>query len=203
MPRIKNIFTEYTVDITVPPLAPLTSAQRRAIQSAYSVSDPGKTLTYTCAVAEATNEAFGAVYNDARERVVQYQPIEFPDFGEFRLSSHSRAHFGLDKRNHIYLSVGLRPFDEASDLRYKLIWRDNAVPQKLAEIAVKHDRGEPHPECTVELPLADAEVYLSVYTPQTPQQKAVKDAHEKLRKRGPGKHRVHRRVAACDVERVY
>ena len=201
MTVITNIFGEYAVDITIPRASNLTRAQRSAIRQACEGENPGKTLTYTCAVAEAANEAFGAIYNEARERVVEYQPIEFPDFGAFRLSSHSRAHFGLDQHGHIYLTIGLRPADEHSDVRYKLIWRDGMVPQELAEIAVKHDRGQSYPESTVTLSLADAELHLSFKQPQTEKAKAGKEAHEVVRK-ARGK-RVHRRVAACDIERVY
>lgn len=202
MPR-RNPFTEFSIDIRIPALPRLTGAQKKAIRAAYDKADNEKALTYHCAVAEAANEAFGAVYDDRRDRVVKVHPVEFPGVGVFRLNDQARARFGLDAHNRIYLSVSL--IDENHpDRTYKLIWRDAAVPQQLAQVAVQHDRGDAHDGLKVRLELADAEVFTFRRTkdkrPYDDKRREGKNADHKA---APGRRRVHRRVADCDVERVY
>lgn len=197
--KIHNIFREFSIDIKIPGQHTLTGAQRSAVTKAYADSSD-RAIQFHCAVAEATNKALGAVYDSSGERVTDADPVEFPGVGLFQINKKGLASFGVNSSGHLFLTVNL--VGQHDDLRYRLTWKDSAIPKALAEVAVAHDCGAGHRAITATLEFANAELAVL--------RKAVdarpNDAAARERKNGnrtPGLKRKHRRACAADVERVY
>ena len=202
MAQTPNVFEEYQITLAIP-AQHFTSAHKSAIQK--SVRAQGTVaLQQHCAVAEATNEALGGVYNDARE-IAERQILDFGNLGQFVLNNSARARFGIDSHDKIFLTVGLVEEGETDDsARYRLTWKGDTVPEALARIAVAHDLGESHQEVEVDLPLGAAQLRIVSKKPADPRPNTEERRASKNGPRGKrGEPRLHRRICAADIERTY
>jgi hypothetical protein len=204
VPKIENVFDGFHVTVAVPASQRLSSAQRNAVKT--TLGNKGSvSLQKNCAVAEATNEAFGAVYNTVRSKISDREVLDFGDRGQFVLNNTGPARFGIDKRGHIFLTVSLVEDTDAKDAaRYRLTWRDTAIPEELARIAAAHDQGQPHDYASVDLFLGDATL---MATPAPAADKRPNTAARRAQKNGKADHRglprKHRRICDADIERLY
>ncbi len=207
--QIQNVFDGFEVTVAIP-AQHLTAAQTTAIKQVYGKGNGngnGKgtvSLQYHCAVAEATNEAFGGVYDERRNKLAERYVLDFGDLGTFVLHNASRARFGIDQSNRIFLTVGLIEENQADDsARYRLTWRGDAIPESLARIAVAHDRGENHQEVVVPLSLGDAQ--LRAVRKAKPDNRAYTEKRKAEKNGDPphGRPRKHRRVCDTDIDRIY
>ena len=200
MAKVENVFDGYAVTLGIP-AQHFTAAHKTAIKEAYG-GKGSVTLQQHCAVAEATNEAFGAVYAPDREKLEDRGVLDFGDLGRFMLNKKARARFGINHQNQIFLTVGLiEEVEDDTAAKYRLTWKGDAIPETLARIAVAHDEGETHQEVEIELPLGDAQLVAVSKSvdkrPYTKERKAAKNGGTRSRPR------KHRRICATDIERTY
>lgn len=207
--KIENVFDGYYITLNIPAQR-FTGAQRAVIKKAYAekVVKGVVALQQHCAVAEATNEALGGVYNTTRDRLVEREILDFGGVGQFALNTSSQARFGIDSVGKMFLTVGLAKEDEAGDsTKLRLTWKGNAIPETLARVAVAHDSGESHDEVEVQLQLGDAQlraVRVQIdKRPYTPRQKKEKNTPEKNVADYRTQPRKHRRICSADLAKTY
>ena len=201
--KTPNIFEDFSIEVSIPAQAGFTHAQRQAIKA--SADKSPRSVQQHCAVAEATNEAFGAVYNSTHSRVDQVHPLVFDGVGKFELNRSARARFGVSSTGHIFLTVGL--VDPETQERYRLTWNDQTIPQELAEIAAAHDEGRAHGAVTAELDLGSAR-FRKLGVPKPNPRENDDEARERKNAARKGGHHVtgprkHRRVCVSDIARIY
>lgn len=198
--QIDTHFRNRYVDIVIPAQR-FTAAQSEAIRKSYedgsASTDAG--LRFHCAIAEAVNEAFGAKYNESRKKIASIENIRIGR-GSYRLNSAVRAQFGVNKDGNIYLTVGL--IRNRDGMRYRLTWLNDAVPERLARVAVAHDRGESHPEVADELYLELAELHIMA---ENTDPRRNHDSGNTRRKKDPEaeRRRIRRRVCTTQLAEVY
>ena len=172
-----------TVDFAVKGQAQLPKWQREAIANGLkSEYGPPESLRFNCRMAEDARENFKEIIDD-QERVWTLHPNGNPQFGR-------------NVRGEPYLTVTLQ--DEAGD-GYKFRWAGDAVPKRMAELAVRHDEGREVAPSTIRLSLARAEVAPSHQSAKVPyrkdrdnsaewkRRKALRESGEAPRKRAPRK----------------
>lgn len=114
-----------------------------AIQTALESADaPPESLRFQCRIA-----------TDARENFAR---IELPNGETLTLHPKARPQFGKNRDGHAFLTATL--IYSGDGLGYRLRWIGNDVPQKMQEVAVKHDKGMAVKPAVVKLDLSKAEI---------------------------------------------
>lgn len=114
-----------------------------AIQNALESADaPPESLRFQCRIA-----------TDAREN---FALIELPDGETLTLSPKAQPQFGKNRDGHAFLTTTL--IYSGDGLGYRFRWLGNDVPQKMQEVAVKHDKGLAVAPATIALDLSKAEI---------------------------------------------
>lgn len=104
--------------------------------------EPPESLRYQCRIA-----------SDAREN---FKKIELEDGETLTLHPSAKPQFGKNHKGHAYLTVTM--IYSGDGRGYRLRWTGEKVPQKMQEVAVKHDKGLAVKPIVVGLDLSSAEV---------------------------------------------
>lgn len=121
----------------------LSKWAQEAIRNALESADaPPESLRFQCRIA-----------TDAREN---FKTIELDGGETLTLSPKGNPQFGKNRDGHPYLTVTL--VYSGDGLSYRFRWLGDAVPSKMQQVAVKHDKGQSVRATTVGLDLARAEV---------------------------------------------
>lgn len=117
--------------------------QRNALSAAMSALDsPPEALRFQCRIA-----------TDARKN---FALIELAGGETLTLHPKARPQFGKDHNGRAYLTATMTYSGDGE--AYTLRWLGEAVPPKMQEVAVQHDKGESVSPTTIALNLADAQV---------------------------------------------
>lgn len=140
-------------------------------------TDIDPSLIWGCHIAKDVNDSFPEL-----QKAIGYGLLANP---------HSPARFYTEKRS------GLRTLtwgalDPVSGDRYKITFRGEAVPKKLRDIAMAHDRGKPTRAATVALDLSKAEVSLVKYE-RSPDPRTRHDVDAKTGETKPRKSKTFNR----------
>lgn len=121
----------------------LTKWAQKAISAALdSVDSPPESLRFQCRIA-----------TDAREN---FSLITLPNGETLTLHPKARPQFGKNRDGHAFLTATM--IYSGDGLGYRLRWIGNDVPQKMQEVAVKHDKGLAVKPAVVGLDLSKAEI---------------------------------------------
>ncbi|RBP66369.1 hypothetical protein DFO66_103316 [Brevibacterium sanguinis] len=116
---------------------------RQAITNALEVQEsPPESLRFQCRIA-----------TDARENFAE---VKLDDGSSLKLHPRSNPQFGKNNEGRPYLTVTVT--HSTSGDTYRLRWIGGAVPSKMQEVAVKHDKGLAVAATTIGLDLSKAEV---------------------------------------------
>lgn len=117
--------------------------QRNAINGAMSaLAAPPEALRFQCRIA-----------TDAQKNLAL---IELSNGETLTLHPKARPQFGKDVKGNAYLTATMTYSGDGES--YTLRWIGDAVPSKMQEVAVKHDKGESVSPVTIALDLAGAQI---------------------------------------------
>ena len=132
-----------TIRFKVAGQAAIPKWQQTAIRDALAnASSPPESLRFQCRIASDAQEAFANVQLEGGET----------------LSLHPKGHpqFGKNKAGHAYLTATLTWSGDGE--AYTFRWVGDAVPKKMQEVAVKHDKGLAVSAVTIGLSLDMAQI---------------------------------------------
>lgn len=132
-----------TVPFKVAGQSALPKWMQTALKDALDHSDaPPESLRFQCRIA-----------TDAQQNLAR---IELDNGETLTLHPKARPQFGKNKHGQAFLTATMTYSGDGES--YSIRWVGEAVPQKMQEIAVKHDKGLSVKPTTVRLSLADAVV---------------------------------------------
>lgn len=132
-----------TVPFKVEGQSALPKWMQTALKDALDNADaPPESLRFQCRIA-----------TDARENL---QEIKLSDGETLKLHYKSHPQFGKNRDGHAYLTASF--IYSGDGQAYTIRWVGDAVPQKMQEVAVRHDKGLAVRPTTIRLDLSAAQI---------------------------------------------